>query len=51
MIWLFLFLSTGWFALWGSLIAVGGIVVYFLTTDLRKPENKGFEFEKAGRSL
>ncbi len=51
LIWLFLFLSTGWFALWGSLIAVGGIVVYFLTTDLRKPENKGFEFEKAGRSL
>jgi hypothetical protein len=29
-IWLFLFLSTGWFALWGSLIAVVGVVVYFL---------------------
>jgi hypothetical protein len=29
-IWLFLFVSTGWFALWGSLIAAGGVVVYFL---------------------
>ena len=51
LIWLFLFLSTGWFALWGSLIAVGGIAVYFLTKDLRKPENTDFEFEKADRSL
>jgi fructoselysine transporter len=30
LIWLFLFVSTGWFALWGSLIALGGVVVYFL---------------------
>jgi amino acid transporter len=29
-IWLFLFVSTGWFALWGSLIAVVGVIVYFL---------------------
>ncbi|HEU5164042.1 MAG TPA: APC family permease, partial [Chitinophagaceae bacterium] len=29
-IWLFLFLSTGWFALWGSLIAVAGVIVYYL---------------------
>jgi amino acid transporter len=29
-IWLFLFVSTGWFALWGSLIAFAGVVVYFL---------------------
>jgi amino acid transporter len=29
-IWLFLFVSTGWFALWGSLIAAGGVIVYFL---------------------
>jgi amino acid transporter len=29
-IWLFLFVSTGWFALWGSLIAVVGVMVYFL---------------------
>jgi amino acid transporter len=28
-IWFFLLLSTGWFALWGSLIAVAGILVYF----------------------
>ena len=29
-IWLFLFVSTGWFALWGSLIALAGVIVYFL---------------------
>ena len=29
-IWLFLFVSTGWFALWGSLIALAGVMVYFL---------------------
>lgn len=29
-IWLFLFLSTEWFALWGSLIAMTGIIVYYL---------------------
>ena len=30
-IWIFLFSSTGWFALWGSLIAVAGAGVFFLT--------------------
>lgn len=29
-VWLFLFVSTGWFALWGSLIAGAGVLVYFL---------------------
>jgi len=29
-IWIFLFISTGWFALWGSLIAIVGIVVYLI---------------------
>ncbi len=29
-IWIFLFISTGWFALWGSLIAILGVIVYFL---------------------
>ena len=29
-IWLFLFVSTGWFALWGTLIAMAGIIVYYL---------------------
>jgi len=29
-IWLFLFISTGWFALWGSLIATAGVIVYFI---------------------
>lgn len=34
-IWLFLFFSTGWFALWGSLIAVIGAGVYFLTSRFK----------------
>ena len=29
-IWLFLFIKTGWFALWGSLIAITGIIVYLI---------------------
>lgn len=34
-IWIFLFVSTGWFALWGSLIAIAGIVVYQVKSSLR----------------
>jgi amino acid transporter len=30
-IWLFLFVSTGWFAVYGSLIAVTGVVVFFVS--------------------
>jgi len=33
-IWIFLFISTGWFALWGSLIAIVGIVVYLVKNSL-----------------
>jgi amino acid transporter len=33
-IWIFLFISTGWFALWGTLIAVGGVVVYFIKNSV-----------------
>ncbi len=29
-IWLFLLISTGWFALWGSLLAAGGIIVFYV---------------------
>lgn len=36
LIWLFLFYSTGWFALWGILIAVTGVVVYFIVNGKRK---------------
>ena len=36
-IWLFLFISTGWFALWGSLIALAGVIVYFVVR-VRKAE-------------
>ena len=37
-IWLFLFESTGWFALWGSLIALAGVIVYYLVRV--KKENR-----------
>jgi len=35
-IWLFLFTSTGWFAIWGSVIAISGIGVFYLTRNLRR---------------
>jgi fructoselysine transporter len=34
-IWLFLFVSTGWFALWGSLIAAGGVIVFYISQNLK----------------
>jgi amino acid transporter len=39
-IWLFLFKSTGWFALWGSLIAVAGVIVFYIRKSLSKQSNK-----------
>jgi fructoselysine transporter len=36
LIWLFLFYNTGWFALWGSLIALIGVGVYFLLEMSKK---------------
>jgi len=35
LVWIFLFISTGWFALWGSLIALVGVLVYFAKDILR----------------
>lgn len=35
-IWLFLFISTGWFALWGSLIAMGGVFVFYISRRVKK---------------
>jgi fructoselysine transporter len=32
-IWLFLLISTGWFALWGSLLAAGGIFVFYISQN------------------
>ena len=32
-IWLFLFISTGWFALWGSLIAAAGVFVFYVSQN------------------
>jgi fructoselysine transporter len=40
-IWLFLFISTGWFALWGSLIAIAGIGFYHLTKQYRSKLSSG----------
>ena len=37
-IWLFLFISTGWFALWGSLIAIVGIFVFFVSHRFKKKD-------------
>jgi amino acid transporter len=34
-IWMFLFVSTGWFSLWGSLIAVIGIIVFFISQRMK----------------
>jgi fructoselysine transporter len=30
LVWIFLFCSSGWYALWGSLIAAAGVVVYYV---------------------
>ncbi|MBK9659189.1 MAG: amino acid permease [Chitinophagaceae bacterium] len=38
-IWIFLFISTGWFALWGSFIAVVGVVVYSVKARLATNQN------------
>ncbi len=38
-IWIFLFISTGWFALWGSLIAVVGVIVYMVKAKLATSQN------------
>jgi amino acid transporter len=38
LIWLFLFVSTGWFSLWGTLIAIGGVFVYFFVRRFRKTQ-------------
>lgn len=35
-IWLFLFVSTGWFALWGILIALIGAVIFLISQRLAK---------------
>lgn len=46
-IWIFLFISTGWFALWGSLIAVGGVIVYFIFLGDRNGDRNIIEIVKA----
>jgi amino acid transporter len=35
-VWIFLFVSTGWFALYGSLIAVAGVAVFFIKESANK---------------
>lgn len=35
-VWMFVLLSTGWYALWGTLMALLGILVYFLKTQWEK---------------
>jgi amino acid transporter len=46
-IWLFLFVSTGWFAIWGTLIASAGLVVFSIFSKYKNEnETMGFDFEK-----
>lgn len=40
-IWIFLFISTGWFALWGSLIAIAGIMVYLIKNRIAEKKVTG----------
>jgi len=35
-IWLFVLYFTGWFALWGALIALAGVAVFFMTQKFRE---------------
>jgi len=35
-IWFFVFVSTGWYALWGALIAITGIGIYYLKQGVEK---------------
>ena len=35
-VWLFVFISTGWLALWGSLMALAGVIVFFIKIRLEK---------------
>ncbi len=39
-VWLYLFVSTGWFAVWGSLIASTGVVVYFIVQNYKNRKLK-----------
>lgn len=46
-IWLFLFKSTGWFALWGSLIASMGVIAFYIFSKYKQEkEVRNFDFEK-----
>jgi amino acid transporter len=36
LIWLFVFFSTGWFALWGILIAFAGVIAFFIKEHFEK---------------
>lgn len=36
LVWLFVFVSTGWFALWGSLMAIAGTLVYYIKSRLER---------------
>ena len=36
LIWIFLFISTGWFALWGTLIAGIGLGVFYIAQEFRR---------------
>jgi hypothetical protein len=39
LIWLFVFISTKWFALGGSLLIIGGVIVFYAAKDIKKKED------------
>lgn len=45
-VWLFLLQATGWFALWGSLIAVAGVIVFFIKEKTTRKQPEKFSFGK-----
>lgn len=46
-VWIFLFQATGWFALWGSLIALTGVAVFFIKEkSSRNTGTETFSFEE-----
>jgi amino acid transporter len=50
-IWIFLFVSTGWFALWGSLIALAGVAVYFIKQSIHDNKEKAADEKQLAADL
>jgi amino acid transporter len=40
MIWIYVFISTGWYAFWGTLIALAGLIIYFIRNNYIRDHRK-----------